>query len=72
MRLIILFFLVAACSRTPEAELIHLLKNKYANIEVNEIHKREVITRLEKLFRKNSLPRRSRKQQFFLKTNLVF
>jgi hypothetical protein len=59
MRLIILFFLVAACSRTPEAELIHLLKNKYANIEVNEIHKREVITRLEKLFRKNSLNKKT-------------
>ncbi|MFP5491239.1 MAG: S41 family peptidase [Bacteriovoracia bacterium] len=59
MRLIILFLMVAACSRAPEVELIHLLKNKYANIEVNEIHKREVIARLEKLLRKKSLNKNS-------------
>lgn len=49
MRLIILCLFFVACSRSPEAELIHLLKNNYANIEVNEIHKRKVISRLEKL-----------------------
>jgi hypothetical protein len=55
MRLFLLSILVIGCSRSPEAELLHLLKHNYANLEVNESHKRKVITRLESFFSKESL-----------------
>lgn len=61
---------LAACSRPPEAELIHLLKNNYANLEVNEVHKREVMERLEQFFSKKSLNKQTENEVITLLNEL--
>lgn len=44
-----------SCSRTPEQEMIHLLRKKYANLYVNKDQKKAVIEELQTFLQENDL-----------------
>lgn len=51
----LLIFPLGCSEDTPEQELIYLLKKKYANLTINEAHKREVIKELQHYFSSHKL-----------------